>query len=242
MASGSPLTLALMSICSNSFWSLGTFLFLMLGGSWSTCTFPGPDLESTISPRRTDPLSAFISYATMYKWCYIVILLCIWSRTGFMAVWSVWCIEPHVQKGLVLGVASVVAILKFLINLSLNLCFVSEVWWDIWVYIEVWSLGSCWVSLSAASLKWDLNCPVQASVGLVIEPPSQCLFLRAMAPYSHSRGLGVDTWWVRAWCACPVTSWTGHGECSSCPSWEHHNASVRLPAWSFIFVGTRLLP
>lgn len=33
MASGSPLTLALMSICSNSFWSLGTFLFLMLGGS-----------------------------------------------------------------------------------------------------------------------------------------------------------------------------------------------------------------
>lgn len=44
-----------------------------------------------------------------------------------MAVWSVWCIEPHVQKGLVLGVASVVAILKFLINLSLNLCFVSEV-------------------------------------------------------------------------------------------------------------------
>lgn len=78
-------------------------------------------------------------------------------------------------------------------------------------------------------------------VVLATEPLSQCPFLRPVVSSAHSGSLGVDTWGVRAWCACLQPLGTGHGECSSCPGWgQHHNAFVGLPAGSFMFVGISL--
>ena len=47
-----------LSTCYISF-CLWVFCFLTLGDPCSICTFPGPDLESANSPRRTDPPPVF---------------------------------------------------------------------------------------------------------------------------------------------------------------------------------------
>ena len=75
VGNGSTFTLALMSICYIPFSLWLLLCFLSLGRPCSTCTFPGPDLESVISPRRTDPPPVFSNYMLMVLYSCILMYL-----------------------------------------------------------------------------------------------------------------------------------------------------------------------
>lgn len=75
VGNGSTFTLALMSICYIPFSLWLLLCFLTLGCPCSTCTFPGPDLESVISPRRSDPLPGFGNYMLMVLYSFILMCL-----------------------------------------------------------------------------------------------------------------------------------------------------------------------
>lgn len=73
-----------------------------------------------------------------------------------------------VRRALHLGFNAlcVVSILKFLIILSWNLCFISEVWWSMRHVLRAWSLGS-WEVPPPATFQ-GLDCPLLCS--LVSQP------------------------------------------------------------------------